>query len=163
MTRGRSGLNVAIREFQDASQLTINWCGNIRPNARASFQPSVSGKMAGHESLAKQEGVPPPHVRTDRRDGGADILGSGPGVTPPARKWARTNRRRQEQPNRLRKHCRIGGNCKTLNRTVAASATGAVTVGRPNSACRGGRDSTVFCNCLIGQPTRKSGNLALTA
>ena len=54
------------------------------------------------------------------------------------------------------------GNCKTLDRTVAASATGAVTAGplavSPGEAaakrslevcaCRGGRDSTGFCNYL---------------
>ena len=53
MTRGRPGLNVAIRKFQDASRLTINWCGNIRPNARASFQPSVLGNATGHENPTK--------------------------------------------------------------------------------------------------------------
>ena len=44
-----------------------------------------------------------------------------------------------------------GGNCKTLNRTVAASAAGAVTANPLTSACRGGSDSTGFCNCLSGK------------
>ena len=43
MTRGRSGLNVAGSVFQGAFQLTVNWRGDIRPNARASFHPSDLG------------------------------------------------------------------------------------------------------------------------
>ena len=35
----------------------------------------------------KQERFPPSHVRADRRDGGADILGSSPVMTPTVRKW----------------------------------------------------------------------------
>ena len=44
------------------------------------------------------------------------------------------------------------GNCKTLDRTVAASATGAVTGAPLVIACRGGRDSTGFCGCLARLP-----------
>ena len=54
MTRERSGLNVANRVFQDASQLTFYWCGDIRPDARASFHPSGLGKAARHENLTKK-------------------------------------------------------------------------------------------------------------
>ena len=48
---------------------------------------------------------------------------------------------------------RLGRGCKvkTLNRTVAASATGAVTGDPLANACRGGRDSTEVCNCLSGK------------
>ena len=36
-----------VNVLRNDSQLTIRWRGDIRPNARAAFQPSVLGDAAG--------------------------------------------------------------------------------------------------------------------
>ena len=63
MTRGRSGLNVAGSVFQGAFQLTVNWRGDIRPNARASFHPSDLGgqrdtKVTRKDTKTQQDSLP---------------------------------------------------------------------------------------------------------
>ena len=53
MTRGRSGLNVAGSVFQGAFQLTVNWRGDIRPNARASFHRRRRSAVNGLSCVAR--------------------------------------------------------------------------------------------------------------
>ena len=92
----------------DSSAIDAREKGQRKPQTdEEKARMSLGARRQVRPRARKQEGIPPPHVRTDRRDGGTDILGGDPDVTPPARKWARNNRRRQGQPNRLRKPCPV--------------------------------------------------------
>ena len=74
------------------------------------IQPDLFGRIedeVGELGESERDFI---RICTTALNSGTNILGSGPDVTPPARKWARTNRRRQEQPNRLRKHCLVSDN-----------------------------------------------------
>ena len=61
--------------FRDASKLTINWHGDIRPNARTPFQPSVLGKASGHKNLTKAHENAPRFVTASRK---ADVFALSP-------------------------------------------------------------------------------------